>query len=307
MRRRTAMIAAILPIAAHAQAPLPLYGAGPGSAFLPYAEGVAAFLRRAGIVVEARPSTGSLQNLGFVEDDPRALGAAFLGSVQDALQGTAAAGGRRHTQLRALFPMYETSFQLAALPASGITRFEQLAGRRVGAGPARGPAESFLRHALEAAGIEAQIVSGTPVEMTEGLLSGAMDALWQGAIVPVPALVAVLARAPAVVFGPGEPVSARVVARLPFLAPTVLPPGTYAGQAVPIHSFAAWNFVVANAALPDDIAYAITRAVLSAADPAREMHPSAAATRAANAGTNRILPFHPGAVRFYAEAGVRLP
>ncbi len=307
MHRRAAMIAAMSPIAARAQEPLLLYGAGPGSAFLPYAEGVAAFLRRAGIAVEARPSTGSLQNLGLVEDDPNALGTAFLGSVQDALAGTAAAGGRRHTRLRALFPMYETSFQLAALNPSGIARFEQLAGRRVGAGPARGPAESFLRAALEAAGIEAQIVSGTPAEMTEGLLNGTMDALWQGAIVPIPSLVAVLARAPATVFGPGEAVAARVVARRPYLAPTTLPPGTYAGQSAPIHSFAAWNFVVANAALPDDVAHAITRAVLGAADPAREMHPSAAATRAANAGTNRILPFHPGAARFYAEAGVRLP
>lgn len=307
MQRRAAMLAVTLPIVARAQAPLALYGAGAGSAFLPYAEGVAAFLRGRGIAVEARQSTGSLQNLSFVEDDPRALGTAFLGSVQDALDGTPAAGGRRHTRIRALFPMYETSFQLAALASSGITQFAQLAGRRVGAGPARGPAETFLRAALEAAGIDATIISGTPAEMTEGLLNGAMDALWQGAIVPIPSLVAVLGRAPAVVFGPGEAVSARVVQRLPYLAPAVVAPGTYAGQSAAIHSFAAWNFVVANAALPDDMAQAITAAVLGAADPAREIHASAAATRAANAGTNRILPFHPGAARAYASLGVRLP
>ena len=34
--------------------------------------------------------------------------------------------------------------------------------------------------------------------------------------------------------------------------------------------------------------------------------PVAAATRAANAVNNRILPFHPGALRFYREAGVSL-
>jgi hypothetical protein len=28
---------------------------------------------------------------------------------------------------------------------------------------------------------------------------------------------------------------------------------------------------------------------------------------AANAAANRILPFHPGAIRFYAEAGIKLP
>jgi len=34
--------------------------------------------------------------------------------------------------------------------------------------------------------------------------------------------------------------------------------------------------------------------------------PVAAATRAANAVNNRILPFHPGALRYYREAGVTL-
>jgi hypothetical protein len=55
------------------------------------------------------------------------------------------------------------------------------------------------------------------------------------------------------------------------------------------------------------VAYAITKAVLSANDPKSEIYPTAAGTRAANAGNNRILPFHPGASRFYREAGVTLP
>jgi uncharacterized protein len=308
MNRRTLLAATATATPALAQAaPLKLYGAGAGSAFLPYAEGLATFLRGAGIAAEARTSTGSLQNLGFVEDDAGALGTAFLGSVQDALTGTPAAGGRLHVAVRALFPMYETAFHIAALASSGLTGFAQLAGKRVGAGPARGPAETFLRAACEAAGITVEVVSGDPAAMSEGLLAGRMDALWQGAIVPIPSLVAVLSRAPAVVFGPGAEVAARVVARMPYLAPSVAAPGTYAGQAAPVESFAAWNFVIANAALADDVAFAVTRAVLGATDPARQIHPSAAGTRAANAGTNRILAFHPGAARYYREAGVALP
>ena len=309
MHRRTMLAAAAAAATpAFAQgAPLKVYGAGPGSAFLPYAEGLANFLRGAGIAAEARTSTGSLQNLTFVEDDPGAIGTAFLGSVQDALSGTPAAGGRRHVAVRALFPMYETAFHVAALTGSGITAFAQLAGKRVGAGPARGPAETFLRAACEAAGITVEVVSGDPAAMSEGLLAGGMDALWQGAIVPIPSLVAVLGRAPAVVFGPGAEVAARVVARMPYLAASVAAPGTYAGQAVPVESFAAWNFVIANAALTDEAAHALTRAVLAVAEPARAIHPSAAGTRATNAGTNRILAFHPGAARYYREAGVALP
>ncbi|MBY0336752.1 MAG: TAXI family TRAP transporter solute-binding subunit [Acetobacteraceae bacterium] len=307
MRRRSVLAAPLVMGATPVMAqggPLRFHSAGPGSAFLPYAEGVARHLNGEGIAVEVRQSAGSLENLSRVEDEATGIGTAFLGSVWDALQGTPAARGRRHANIRALWPMYETSFQVVAPEPSGLTRFAQLDGKRVGAGPAAGPAETFLRAAAEAAGISITVVSGTPAEMSAGLLSGAMDALWQGAIVPIPSILAVLRERPARVFGPGEEVAARVTQRLPYLSPTALPPGTYPGQAEPVHSFAAWNFVVANRALPDDVAYRVTRAVLTA--PAGAMGPSAAATQARHAGTNRILPFHPGAARFYAEAGVAL-
>ena len=46
---------------------------------------------------------------------------AFLGTAFDAVNGsTAWTEGKRHGNVRALFPMYETSFQVVALSASGI-------------------------------------------------------------------------------------------------------------------------------------------------------------------------------------------
>ena len=294
-----------------AQGPTPtpalvIHTAGQGSPFVTYGQAIAALLGRQGVTATVAASTGSLQNLAAIEDNPDALGTAFLGSVWDALEGTPAAGGRRHVNIRAFWPMYETSFQIAALTASGLTEFGQLAGKRVGAGPARGPAETFLLAAAEAAGIQIDVVSGSPAEMSEGLLAGRMDALWQGAIVPIPSILSALARAPGVVFGPGPAVVARVTQRLPMLSPTTLAPGTYPGQTAPIISFAAWNFIVGHRGMDEGLAHAITRAVLSVADPAREIAPVAAATRAANAANNRILPFHPGAARYYREAGVAL-
>lgn len=294
--------------AGHAQGhpALAIHTAGQGSPFVTYGQAIAALLSRQGIAATVEASTGSLQNLTAVEDNAHALGTAFLGSAWDAVQGTPAAGNRKHVNVRALWPMYETSFQVAALTASGLTNFAQLNGKRVGAGPARGPAETFLLAAAEAAGIRVEVVSGSPAEMSERLLSGGMDALWQGAIVPIPSIMEALSRAPGVVFGPGAETVGRVTQRLPMLAPTILPPGTYPGQTAPIESFAAWNFIVANKALPEETAYAITKAVLTVADPARDIGQVAATSRKEAAANNRVLPFHPGAARFYREAGVTL-
>jgi TRAP transporter TAXI family solute receptor len=284
-----------------------LMTAGDGSAFLPYGQGIAAFIMPQGIGIDVKKSAGSNENLSAVDASALTIGTAFMGSAYDAVNGSGWAAGHRHENLRALFPMYETSFQVAALRTSAITSLSGLDGRKVGVGPLSGPAEVFFRAAAEAAHINPVIVNGDPGALAKRLVSGDIDALWQGAVIPIPSLVEVVNQVDAAVFGLSDAEVAAMLAKFPQLSATTIPPGTYKGQSAEIKSVSAWNFVVANKELPDDAAYAITKAVLSAADPKTQIHPMAAGTLAANAPRNRIMPFHPGALRFYAEAGIQLP
>jgi uncharacterized protein len=281
--------------------------AGDGSAFLPYGQGVAAYLATKGLHLEIKKSAGSNENLSAVEAAPMTIGTAFMASAYDAVQGSGWAAGHKHENVRALFPMYETSFQVAALRKSGLHSLADLDGKKVGVGPAKAPAEVFFRAAAEAAHIKPVIVNGDPAALSRLVLNGEIDALWQGAVVPIPSLTEVANQADTTVFGLSDAEVTAVIEKLPALSATTIPPGTYKGQTTEIKSFSAWNFVVANQDLPDDTAYAITKAVLSAADPKSEIYPTAAGTRAANAADNRIMPFHPGAARFYREAGITLP
>ena len=125
--------------------------AGDGSAFLPYGQGVAAYLATKGIAIEIRKSAGSNENLSATDASPMTIGTAFMASAYDAVQGSGWAAGHKHTNIRALFPMYETSFQVAALRKSGIGTLAGLDGKKVGVGPAKGPAEFFFRAAADAA------------------------------------------------------------------------------------------------------------------------------------------------------------
>ena len=57
---------------------------------------------------------------------------------------------------------------------------------------------------------------------------------------------------------------------------------------------------------PDDLAYLITKTVLENTATLVRSHPAAKDTVAANAVRDTFLPFHPGAVRYYKEKGIKL-
>src|SRR5580704_329626 len=291
---------------AQSTTPVTLMTAGDGSVFLPYGEGIASFLAAKGITIAVKKSAGSNENLSAIDASAMTIGTVFMGSAYDAMNGTGWAAGHKHENLRALFAMYETSFQIAVLRKNAIASLAGLNGKKVGVGPAKGPAEVFFRAAAEAAQVTPIIVNGDPAELVRQLLAGQIDALWQGAAVPIASLRAVTDQADAIVFGLTEAEAAAMLQKFPQLAATTILPGSYKGQTAPIKSVAAWNFVVANKDLPADAAYAITKTVLSAGDPKTEIYPAAAQTRAVNAGMDRFMPFHPGALRFYNEAGISL-
>jgi TRAP transporter TAXI family solute receptor len=295
------------PVLAQTTAPVTLMTAGDGSAFMPYGQGIAAYLAPKGISIDVKKSAGSNENLSAVDASATTIGTAFMGSAYDAINGTGWAAGHKHENLRALFPMYETSFQVAALRKSAIRSLADLDGKKVGVGPAKGPAEVFFRAAAEIAHVNPIIVNGDPAVLTKRVTAGEIDAPWQGAVVPIPSLSEVADQADAVVFGLSDAEAAAMLRKFPQLSATTVAAGTYKGQTAEIKSVSAWNFVIANKDLPIDTAYSITKAVLSAANPRSEIYPTAAGTRAANAVENRIMLFHPGAMRFYAEAGIKLP
>lgn len=292
---------------AQTTASVTLMTAGNGSAFLPYGEGIAAYLASKGITIDVKKSAGSNENLSAVDASATTIGTAFMGSAYDAVNGTGWAAGHKHENLRALFAMYETSFQIAALRRSAISSLAGLDGKKVGVGPAKGPAEVFFQAAAEIAHVRPIIVNGDPAALVKLVTAGEIDALWQGAVVPIPSLSEVANQADAVVFGLSDAEVAAMLLKFPQLSATTVPAGSYKGQTTEIKSVSAWNFVVANKDLAADTAYAITKAVLSAGDPKSQIYPTAAGTLANNAAKNRIMPFHPGAMRFYAETGFKLP
>jgi uncharacterized protein len=286
-----------------------ILSAGKGSAFLPYAQGLASVFATQKISAVAVETAGSIENIRKLNSMHTAsapqLATVFLGTAHEAVMaGAAWTQSQRFENIRALFPMYETSFQCVSLREKGIDSLAKLQGRRVGVGPQNGPAENYFRGASELAGVTATLVNGTPAALVEDLLANKIDALWQGASVPIPAIKQVTDARDAIVFGLDDALLEKVLARFPVLARTSVPANAYRGQARPLASVAAWNFVMVHKDFDEALAYGLLQALFGATPLA--VHASAATTRLEHVQHNRVVPFHPGALRFYRERGVRL-
>jgi uncharacterized protein len=286
-----------------AQAPvLEFLTAGPGSAFLPYGEGIANVVNSTGLLrLDVVQTKGSIENLAAVEIASNRIATAFIGSAYEAIEGIGPFAGRKHGQIRAIAPMYETSFQIAAKTASGIGRVADLAGKKVGVGPAGGPAEAFFKGLVEVAGLSVSIVNGAPAELEAAYLAGGIDAFWQGASVPIPPLARVANAVDSVVFGLTDAELDAMLKRFPYLAAGDVAANAYKGQPQPIRSVAAWNVIIAHAGLVEETAYVLAREILGSDSAAKSP-----GTALANATKNRVVPWHPGAARFLREKGVAI-
>ena len=67
------------------------------------------------------------------------------------------------------------------------------------------------------------------------------------------------------------------------------------------------NFVIGRADLPDDLVYQLVKAVFDNQPRLVKVTAAASDTLPQNVVKNTFLPFHPGAVRYYREVGIKIP
>src|SRR3954470_267093 len=90
---RAAFVSAALILAGCAAVEAPslpeigIYSAGAGSAFLPYAQGVAKHAAASGMRVRALETTGSIENIRKVNVDTARAGTVFMGSAFEGYTG----------------------------------------------------------------------------------------------------------------------------------------------------------------------------------------------------------------------------
>ncbi len=86
-----------------------------------------------------------------------------------------------------------------------------------------------------------------------------------------------------------------------------IPGGTYPGIADDVQTIAQPNFLAVNADVPEEDVYLFTRTMWGNLPFLCNIHPAACDMELENALSGLPLPLHPGALRFYEEAGLTIP
>jgi TRAP transporter TAXI family solute receptor len=318
MSKRSLAIAAglaVLATAAFAQAKqLTIATGGTGGVYYPLAGGFGAILGKEapGLTATAEVTGGSVDNMKLIGAKKADIAFTQVDTAVDALRGLDKfASGK--VPVRALAVMYPNIMQIVTLESSGITKFEDLKGKRVSTGSPGSGTEIYAFRLIEAAGLDKDKDMKRErlgaAESANALKDGKVDAFFFVAGVPTSAITDVAAT-------PGakmrlidhDQLIPAVVAKFGAVyAPSMIPAGAYPNQTTPAKMTAVWNLMTVHEDTPVDLAYTLTKTMIEKREDLAKVHKEggniiAANQKSANAG----IPWHPGALKYFAEKGIKV-
>jgi uncharacterized protein len=297
-----------------APAPLTLATGTPGGDYHPVGNAICRMFNladdRGARPCVAGSSAGSVENIwrlergdaSFVLAQTDVAHAAFHGEGPFTMAGA-------DPKLRLLIALHPESLTVVARAGAGIREFGDLRGKRVGVGKS-GAGYPFTRDVVLAAyglttGDLGSMLELDVSDQEQALCGNRVDAVVFVAGHPNGVTQAVTTGCAArMVRVEGPPVD-RLLATHHWYRASSIPGGMYAGNPDDVPTIATRAVLLASSDLPDELAYAVVKAVFEHFADFRRLHPVLSALDV-NSMVPRGdgVPIHPGALRYYREAGL---
>ncbi len=264
----------------------------------------------ADVECEAPPTAGSIFNLRNVRADNLQLGVAQSDWQFHAVNGTGPfKDAGPDTNLRALFSVHGEPFTLVARRDAGIDSLDDLVGKRVNLGNPGSGQRATMEVVMAAKNWTDDTFSMADAlgafQMSMALCHDRIQAMVYTVGHPNPAVEKAVYLCDAVIVTVEDPTIDKLVADNPYYAYTTVPGGMYPGNPDAVTTFGVKATVVTEADLPDDVAYAIVKAVFENLDTFKGLHPAFGALEARAMTTDGLTaPLHDGAARYFREAGL---
>src|SRR5699024_8174548 len=250
---------------------------------------------------------GPTQNLALVHGGDVAFGLPTMGPAADAVAGKSPlAPGFKMGNVCAMFPMYGTPLSSTALSSRGITAIAELPdGARIGFGPAASTSDTYFPAILEELGVDFQRRNGGWTDLGGQLQDGLLDVIAFAAGIPIPAVSQLEVETNVNIIEFTEEERDQVIAEFP-VSEFMIPASTYETLTEDARAVSMWNFAIARCDLPEDFVYEVTRITMENNDKMVGIHRSAETSIPENVVHNTVMPFHPGAARWFNENGYEI-
>jgi TRAP transporter TAXI family solute receptor len=256
--------------------------------------------------VSAESTGGSMENIRLLSQGKIQFALSNSSITYFAVRGES--GWEQQHASRGVMTLFPNVAMFVVPAGSPIRSVADLKGRRVYLGPEGAGFEFFVEpilraHGLAIADLDARY--GSQQSAVDLLGDGAVDAAMIGGGVPNPALSQIAQANPVRLVPYDEEAKARLIADYPFFEAARIPGGTYAGIDEPFEGLNVGSaHLITDAAVDEQVVYDFTRLVWENRARIAERHRAAAAINETNAVRANGTEFHPGAVRFYREAGL---
>ena len=287
---------------------------GTGGVYYPMGGGVASVLSKyvPGMQATAEVTGGSVDNLKLVGSGKPYVGFTMSDAAQDAARGEDKFKGHK-VPLKTLAVLYPNRMHVVSVEGKGINTFADLKGKRVSTGSPGSATEVMAFRLIEAAGMDKDKDMKRErlgvAESVNAIKDGKIDAFfWVGGL-PT-AAVTDLANTPGNKIKMVEhanlvPAMNKKYGNL--YVQDVIPKSTYKGMEQDNHQATVMNILVVNETMDEKTAYNITKAIFDHKADIVAVHKEAENIKLENQkAAASPVPFHPGALKYFAEKGVKV-
>jgi TRAP transporter TAXI family solute receptor len=313
-----ALGAAVMAMPAAAQeANFAIATGGTAGVYYPLGSAIAKLLTRQvpGIIAIARVTGGSVDNLKMIGLRQSQLALAMVDAALDAARGQHKFSAGR-IGLRTLMVLYPNRMHVVTVEGRGIGSMADLRGKRVSMGGPGSATELMAERIVEALGLGADLRRERLGLMAavEALKSGRLDAFFFAGGLPT-AAIAEFAATPGARIRLIDHAAAVTNMNMTYgsskhggvYAPGLIPKNTYTGQEKDNTITIVQNILVADIALPDQVAYRVVKTIVENRDQLISVHDEARNITLDNQSLkNSPIPWHPGAIKYLNEKGARM-
>jgi len=287
---------------------------GTGGVYYPLGGGMAAMLSKyvPGIQATAEVTGGSVANLQLIGTGKPYLGMTMADATLDAYKGEDKFKGKP-VPVRTLLIMYPNRMHVVTIEGTGINSLKDLKGKRVSTGSGGSATEVMAFRVIEAAGLDKDKDMKRErlgaAESVDAIKDRKIDAFfWVGGL-PT-AAVTDLANTPGVkikMIDHSDVVAAMNKKYGNLYVKDVIGKDVYRGMDKDNHIATVNNLLVANENMDAKTAYSIVKAVFDHKDDLVRTHKEAENIKLENQKKDASpVPWHPGAVKYFAEKGIKV-